>query len=85
MFLTRDLRNRLIALLMPQMGNDTREAHLQAALLGHPVLNRIDTDGANYEFTSHLVDRINQHCDPPDMIRLLEMVRGASHSPPPCV
>ncbi len=83
MFLTRDLRNRLIALLMPQMSNDTREAHLQTALLGHHVLDRIDRDGANYEFTHHLIQRIDTHCDPPDMIRLLEMVRGASHSPPP--
>ncbi len=75
MFLIGNMHNRIISVLVPHMGQDARRAYVEAVLSDHPVIRRIDWTGPDYEFTSHLVSRINTHCDPDDMIRLLREVQ----------
>ncbi len=78
MFLNKEQYNRIVGVLMPYMGDTetARRARVQSALHDSVVLDHITYDGANYEFTHALIGAVNKHCDPPDLIALIEAVKA---------
>ena len=56
------LFDRIVNQLVPEMDNITsRQALIQSALFGSPVLNQIDWSGAAHEFTVQLVTRLYKY------------------------
>ncbi|MEO1439639.1 MAG: hypothetical protein AAFV33_04495, partial [Chloroflexota bacterium] len=62
MFIDRDLFPKIVSVLVTHMGDvNQRKTHLNNALYGEAMLNRITWEGPAYEFTTHLVDVVNRH------------------------
>ncbi|MEM6527041.1 MAG: NB-ARC domain-containing protein, partial [Chloroflexota bacterium] len=78
MFINRELFPKVVSVLVTHMGNvNQRRTHLNNALYGEDMLNRITWEGPAYEFTSALVDVVNRHGTVDDMIVLLQVVRDS--------
>ena len=71
----KDLFDRIVQQLLPEMSDPgARQALVQSALFGSPVISQIDWSGAAAEFTVRLINRLYLY-DLSALIALLEEVR----------
>src|SRR5215813_963489 len=77
----KDLFDKIVALLLPEMDDaGARKSLVEGALLGSPVLRKIQWDGAADTFTKRLTRQLHEFGQvapgKPAIVALLEEVKG---------